>query len=307
MFRTDAPDNVNGMYYGGDPITPTPATVISPDHLNAFQEEIISPIEAAGIPLDKNDNTQLLQALKVLFGRLATANTWAELQTFAKGITVQGGADFSGKVLAENDLQVDGAFTAGGSASFAKGPRITGTGEDYGFSTAKAHAIYTPATAFACTVSTGATGGPVMVINSGNGRPYWRAGDSTSAEIATVVRLPEGATITEIRWHIASMSGTQTQTVYPNGWLVSQSVATNTETQAQIHLSGSPGSTFTVAGSSGFAWYQMPLAPGPFIMPTSGYLHVALTLPPSINGAGAGLQVRGVRVGYTMTAVRPSV
>jgi hypothetical protein len=44
------------------------ATQMSPDFLNAVQEEIAGPIEAAGIPLSKTDNGQLLAAIRSFLG-----------------------------------------------------------------------------------------------------------------------------------------------------------------------------------------------------------------------------------------------
>ncbi|WNG37872.1 hypothetical protein F0U61_32470 [Archangium violaceum] len=295
MHRTDAPGNVAGMYDGGDPMMPREATFISATHMNALQEEIIGPIEAAGIALDKADNNQLHKALSATYGRLEGGNTWMGSQAFDDGLSASGAVSFSG-----------GVTFSSFSPTFNKGPRV-GPGEDYGFTVARSFSTYINATQFACNVATGTTGGPVMTINSLNGRPVWRAGDSNSAELACIVHLPEGATLTAIRWHVASLGGTQTQTVYPNAYLMSQNVGSNTETQMQLHVPGSPGSTFTVAGSSGLAWYTMPLQTGPFVMPASGYLHIGLTLSPSINGAGNGLNVRGVRVEYTITALRPPV
>lgn len=80
MQRIDGPFNVStkpelsppanspGYFSGGDPLRGRKATRVTKDWLNRVQEEICNVIEAAGINLDRADDTQLLQALRVLFG-----------------------------------------------------------------------------------------------------------------------------------------------------------------------------------------------------------------------------------------------
>lgn len=63
MFRTDGDGNDNNRYTEGDPQTAVPATVVTDAHLNAFQEEIITPIEKMGITLVKGEEDQLWLAL----------------------------------------------------------------------------------------------------------------------------------------------------------------------------------------------------------------------------------------------------
>lgn len=62
MHRTEGAGHVGNQYSDGVPGVDE-ATVVEEDSLNAFQEEIIAPIEAAGIPLVKGTNNQLLAAL----------------------------------------------------------------------------------------------------------------------------------------------------------------------------------------------------------------------------------------------------
>ncbi|MCV3283465.1 hypothetical protein LZT24_05110 [Aeromonas veronii] len=54
-------------FSSGNAQTGVPATEVSPDILDAFQEEIASVIEDAGIALDKSKNNQLLKAIKSFF------------------------------------------------------------------------------------------------------------------------------------------------------------------------------------------------------------------------------------------------
>lgn len=68
MHRVDTPGHVDNAFVAGDPLTGTPATVVGADIMNAFQEELAYVVEQSGITLSKGDNTQLSQALSLLFG-----------------------------------------------------------------------------------------------------------------------------------------------------------------------------------------------------------------------------------------------
>ncbi len=68
MPTPEAVGGTVGYFTVGDPVAGTPATRVHADWLNAAQEEIAAVIEAMGISLDKTDNDQLLEALKVLTG-----------------------------------------------------------------------------------------------------------------------------------------------------------------------------------------------------------------------------------------------
>lgn len=52
----------------GDPATGTPATVVSAAWLNTQQREGVALVEAAGLTLDPDDDTQILQAIQILGG-----------------------------------------------------------------------------------------------------------------------------------------------------------------------------------------------------------------------------------------------
>jgi hypothetical protein len=60
--------NPDGFFTRGDPTTATPATIVDDHWLNAVQEEITEVIEQAGIELDKNNRTQLYEAIQLLLG-----------------------------------------------------------------------------------------------------------------------------------------------------------------------------------------------------------------------------------------------
>lgn len=71
MHRIDTPSRQKDKFGSGkdgftkgDPQTGTPATEVSPDILDAMQEEICSVIELSGLPLKKSENNQLYQAIE---------------------------------------------------------------------------------------------------------------------------------------------------------------------------------------------------------------------------------------------------
>lgn len=57
---TATPDR---KFTAGNPATPIPATVMTPEFANAVQEELCNVIEGAGLSLDPADDTQLLAAV----------------------------------------------------------------------------------------------------------------------------------------------------------------------------------------------------------------------------------------------------
>lgn len=64
-----------GYFTGGDPVAGLAATTPGYEWFNTLQEEMAAVIEAADIGLDRADNTQLLQALRRLFGGAVTTVT----------------------------------------------------------------------------------------------------------------------------------------------------------------------------------------------------------------------------------------
>ena len=59
----------NGLFTEGDPLVPTPATVVSADWLNSVQEELAAIVTNAGLELQKADNTQVLTAILQIIAR----------------------------------------------------------------------------------------------------------------------------------------------------------------------------------------------------------------------------------------------
>lgn len=67
MHRIDGAGHVDHLFVAEDPATLRPPTEITPEIMNAFQEELATFIEWAGIVLAKGNNTQLKQALLAKF------------------------------------------------------------------------------------------------------------------------------------------------------------------------------------------------------------------------------------------------
>lgn len=67
MHRVNGADPGPGnTFKSGDPQASTPATEVTDEWLTSVQEEIVAPVEAAGIPLSTADNGQLLQAINLM-------------------------------------------------------------------------------------------------------------------------------------------------------------------------------------------------------------------------------------------------
>ena len=70
MHRIDTPTATSdGLFTEGDPLVPTPATVVSADWLNSVQEELATIVTNAGLELQKADNTQVLTAILQIIAR----------------------------------------------------------------------------------------------------------------------------------------------------------------------------------------------------------------------------------------------
>lgn len=76
MHRIDGPGaTVDNLFTEGDPINGVPATTVTGAWLNSIQEEIANAVEAAGITLDKGDNSQLSEAIYIIAGIAAGWST----------------------------------------------------------------------------------------------------------------------------------------------------------------------------------------------------------------------------------------
>lgn len=63
-----------GLFTEGDPVSGTPATIVTGDWLNAVQLELANAIQGAGLTLNKANNAQLLAAIQALIA--ATGPAW---------------------------------------------------------------------------------------------------------------------------------------------------------------------------------------------------------------------------------------
>lgn len=70
MHRIDGAGNSSGMFVSENTAMNRPPTEITPEIMNAFQEEIAHVIEWAGLVLNKSDNTQLKKSLLAKFALL---------------------------------------------------------------------------------------------------------------------------------------------------------------------------------------------------------------------------------------------
>lgn len=118
MHRTDGNAHVSNMFNEGDPLVPRLPTQIDKDWLNAVQEEIVTPILEASIALVKGTNTQLRDALRVLFVRAAGAATQ----------TVTGVKTFTSKLIASYQAGGDGG---GGLRALIESQAGEGTNSDF--------------------------------------------------------------------------------------------------------------------------------------------------------------------------------
>jgi hypothetical protein len=118
MFRIDSEGNDNGKFTGGDPLIPTPATLITPEWMNAVQEELALTIEGLGGTLVKGTNNQLLARLNARYGRLDLANTWTGNQSVGGTLGVTGNVSLGGALAVTASTTLAGPLTANGTATF---------------------------------------------------------------------------------------------------------------------------------------------------------------------------------------------
>ncbi len=121
----------------GDPSTGEAATQVSDDIQNAWQEEIIGPIEHVGETLDKTDNGQLLQAIRQMASLSADLNYTAEAPPSAKTIHLEAVAvnPANGVVIAVGDPDgVDGYLltNAGGTSVWVEVTNPTAGAKNFG-------------------------------------------------------------------------------------------------------------------------------------------------------------------------------
>jgi microcystin-dependent protein len=66
MHKIDGAGHVSGQFVSEDAATGRAPTLVTPEWLNAVQGELTALVEAAGLPLNKNNNQQVSEALAVL-------------------------------------------------------------------------------------------------------------------------------------------------------------------------------------------------------------------------------------------------
>lgn len=116
MHRIDGDGHVGNAFADLDPETSTEGTVMTADWANAVQEEIAGVVEAAGMTLDKEDNTQLNTALQETYGAKGAPNTWTGVNTFTS------------PVVAPNTVKVKALirFLSAGSPTVAGDVNVSG-------------------------------------------------------------------------------------------------------------------------------------------------------------------------------------
>lgn len=305
MHRTDAEGNVAGLFSPGDPFIPLPATLLTYEWCNAVQEELVNVIQTqGGVTLNKADNGQLWAALVARFGRLGEANTWSGNQSFGGAVAVTGSTTLAGPLTANGTATVNNTLAVTELATFTKGTTIPST-EDYKYSTARQHVAVFPATSFIADPSVPSATGPHMF--SYDGETWWRCG-TTAATLNAVLRLPEGAVITRLT--MLSAPGSDTGTIT---WAVrriaytAQGAAVTWNDVIPSGLVSRPHASVAGRGRLVQNIFGTDLATGEnATAPADGYFHAFATVPAAasmVNGPLFG----GIRVVYTISAVRPTV
>lgn len=107
MHKIDSAGHVDNKFVAEDLATNRPPTEITADWMNALQEEPINVIAAAGLTLDKGDNTQLLQAINILIkgpaDKIVRVASTAAINLAAPGANIDGTAMVAGDTFLEKD------------------------------------------------------------------------------------------------------------------------------------------------------------------------------------------------------------
>ena len=115
---TPSPAGTPGYFTGGDLVSGIPATIVEADFLNMLQEELITPITAAGIALSKTNHGQLLAALQLLFASAGQVGYFAST-TAPTGFLKCNGAAISRAVYSGLFAAIGTTFGPGdGSTTF---------------------------------------------------------------------------------------------------------------------------------------------------------------------------------------------
>lgn len=79
-----------GEWRPGDPATGQQATPMLAQYFNMLQRELVAITDKAGIPLDKTDDSQLLQALQAMGVGTGQFQSYSSLRTYSTGEVVRG-------------------------------------------------------------------------------------------------------------------------------------------------------------------------------------------------------------------------
>lgn len=127
MHRIDGAGHVNNTWVAEDPATNRPPTEITPEIMNALQEEIVNVIEPK-LALDKNNNTQLVTAIGMMitqamyggdYKQSVRVATTAAINLAAPGASIDGVAMVAGNRFLEKDnatLAARGIYIWNGAA-----------------------------------------------------------------------------------------------------------------------------------------------------------------------------------------------
>lgn len=136
MHRIDGAGHVDNLWVPEDPDTQRPPTEITPEFMNAIQEELATFIVWAGLELAKADNTQLKQALLAKFALLESpefaGNPKAPTAAVADSDTTLANTEFVHLVVAAAltsyaKLGMAQTFTKGQRGAPVALPATTGT------------------------------------------------------------------------------------------------------------------------------------------------------------------------------------
>lgn len=177
MHRVDTDGHVGNLFDEGDPGVPRLPTVIDSEIMNALQEEIAGTVEAAGITLVKNTNTQLKAAV------VKTGKT-VETMTGKLVITEPSSGSVANPLLALNAYDPAGSKAATIQGSPATGGVLEVTNNGAAGAAVKAtHATTGPAVD--ATAGTGASIAVKATAGTGAGAAV-NAATANNANIAAV-------------------------------------------------------------------------------------------------------------------------
>lgn len=136
MHRVDSSGaTATNKFTDGDPLVPTPSTVLAAKWHNAVQEEVALTVEAASLTLDDGDDTQLQQAINYFLRSLENLKLSRQSTTVIKAEAIRPGIrDY---VMIDNVLETITSLTTDVSSDNA----IAADGTDSG-STPSASTLY---------------------------------------------------------------------------------------------------------------------------------------------------------------------